>query len=279
MNGLSASPDAPGRTAAAIEEWKALRSETLQSQNQRFLAFQISIGVVGVLFAVYLDPTKHLTNEPLVFQSLILLLLVPFVQLVTGLRLRDYDHACYFSLFTRLQVPEIRYTQRNRDIPSSVRKATSSEVRMRRAYFLIAVATTVATLTLALASSSATASWSTRLGLDRDLRAPWWRLILFCGAWALLLKALRVGGHDEKMRKNIFESRMRVCVQELLTGQLVPSGWNTSDRLSPERWTEIFEWESKSNRKLILGYLNQTTDAFPFAAGIREHLMHRWSES
>lgn len=88
----------------ALEEWKTLRAETLQSQNQRFTAFQVSIAVFAALYGAYLAPQSGLRNDPIPFQALIVVLLIPFVRIVGGLRLRDFSQACYIGNFTQLRV-------------------------------------------------------------------------------------------------------------------------------------------------------------------------------
>ena len=258
----------------ALEEWKTLRAETLQSQNQRFTAFQVSVAVFAALYGAYLTPQSGLRSDPIIFQTVLIVLLIPFVRIVGGLRLRDFMQACYIGNFTQLKVPALRYTQRQNAVPREVRNRTSSADLIQRTYVHLALFTIPVTLGYGYLSS-AKPEWYERIGATAllDLVA---RLALLMAATGFFFKAKRDVALSETRRNEIFDAIRLVVVKELLSGTLVPQGRTLGWQNNPAAWEALFASEPRRNKAVTLKALEGHQCEWPQATAILSYLRAKW---
>ena len=260
----------------ALKELDTLRQETLQSQNQRFTSFQISISIFTILYSAYLLPASKLRLEPIIFQSFLLLFLIPFIRIVGALRLRDYYQACYIGDFVRFQVPQLRYTQRNNLFDKSLRAKTSSTDAIRYAYYVMGLLTIPLTFGYAYISWESSSRWYMKLGIQKVWPDLIVRLFIFIISLTAFIETSRRAGVDKKLRKEIFKEFRRISILELLSAKLTPAQCNPSDFDRPETWENLFNGESEGNKKIVLECLRELGSKNPIALRISNHLESKW---
>lgn len=264
--------------AESMKEWETLRQETFQSQNQRFIAFQVSMTLFAALYVAYLSPATTLQREPLLFQSFLLLLLLPFVVLIRRLRKRDYYQACYIGDFIRPLLPTVRYTLRNRGVGRKLRDPTSSTEAMKLTYLLVGVLTSVITPGLPLISSA-----DPYLCAAQRLGAAdfGWSFLLRAGLLAAsLFVYLYVVGSSRAERRwqdAVFAEFRHVAVRELLHGSLRPAGFEGHRLDHPMTWDGLYGSESQDTKLVTIAALRQNLTDYPGLKNTVDQLAELWN--
>lgn len=263
--------------AEAIKEWETLRQETLQSQNQRFTAFQVSIALFAAVYGAYLSPVTNLRREPLIFQAFLLFLLLPFVALIRSLRLRDYYQACYISDFVRPRLPTVRYTLRNEAMGRVLRDRTSSTEAIKKTYLFIGTVTTVITIGLAILSPvDGNRCVAQRLGATDFGWTFWFRLSLLVGAVLSYIYVVAQKARDERWKEKVFSRFRQIAVQELLTNQLRAEAVQGRLLTDAEAWNSLYGNEREHNKRVTLSALAEQSVRYPELKGTIMQLRNIW---
>lgn len=252
-----------------MKEWETLRAETLQSQNHRLVAFQVSVTLATALYGAYLTPATQVSNEPFVFQALLLLLLLPFIEMIRGLRFRDYYQACYISDFIRPKLPNVRYTVRNLEVGRVLRDKTSSEKAMKLTYLYLGVVTTV--LTVGLTCFSIVTSGKPQPDWSFCLKAL--VLVIVSGVYLWSVVAQRAEGD---WKTAVFTSLRQIAVREIISGDLQPKAFMGKSITDPEAWDAQYGRESDANKTITLKALTVCLTHQPNLATTIDWLRAKW---
>ncbi len=236
-----------------MKEWDTLRAETLQSQSQRMTAFQGSITLFSVLYVASLSSATGLKSESHIVQAFLLVLLLPFVEMIRRLRLRDYYQACYISDFIRPKFPDIRHNVRNQEFGNPefgrpLRDKTSSSEAMKLTYLCLGLSTTLLTLVLGGVPSGTGSMQHSGWNL-------WIRSIVLVSVvifYAYFVMAKRGEGG---WKKEVFARFRRIAVHEILTGDLRPKAFVGKSVTDPEAWDAQYGREREKDKSITLNAL------------------------
>lgn len=243
-------PIAPQDSPEMMKEWETLRAETLQSQSQRMTAFQVSISLFSVLYAASLSSATGLKSEPHIVQAFLLVLLLPFVEMIRRLRLRDYYQACYISDFIRPKLPNVRYTVRNQEFGNPefgrpLRDKASSSEAMKWTYLWLGLSTTLFTFVLG-ALPSATS------GMQHSVWGLWIRAIMLSGVVIGYVYFVMAKRGEGDWKNEVFTRFRRIAVHEILSGDLQPRAFVGKSVTDPAAWDDQYGREREKNKSVTL---------------------------
>ncbi|MCP4649065.1 MAG: hypothetical protein GY853_03130 [PVC group bacterium] len=259
-----------------LQEWKTLRGETLQSQKQRLNTFRTSIIILAVIYIAYLIPGLKLYKQPLFFQTFILLFLTPIVRFVSSLRLRDSFHACYIENFIKMQLPQVRYIARFSEFKKNFRNQISAAERIRCTYLQIGISTIPFTIGYSFFLFEPGTLWYVRLGAYTPYHDLWLRVGFFVSALIYFIWTIYVCRYDTQKTTKFFNELRQILIKELLTGEIVPYGFNTGSFQHPEAWHSLFGKENITQKKDILLSLKKLEDEFAGVKFLIKSLNKMW---